>query len=369
MANCNNLFQEFNKTIRLDNDRRITLKDRRDNLRSRINNGFNQLKKERYFLEKLDISVDEEMEFQSQGSYVMDTIINPSRKDDEYDIDDGVYFIGHRDAINRPTEQQFHNFVIVSIEQGRGTYQIEKIEDKKTCVRVRYKGNSGDFNYHVDLPIYYANDIKVPELADTLEGWKFSNPIEFIVWFEELIQSGFKPEFIIETKLYEKEYDEWLNDRRKKDHQLRRIVRYLKAWGDHLKEDMPPGVVMTILAGSDSNYEEHERDDVCLRNTLVNIKNWLSNNGFTCPRPTTRKGEDLFRSYSEEKKGYFKNALDSFINSANQALEYPNQKDACLKWQRHLGNRFPCFLAKDEIEGAKSYAAAAAIKSDNSRSA
>jgi hypothetical protein len=147
------------------------------------------------------------------------------------------------------------------------------------------------------------------------------------------------------------------------------VVRYLKAWGDNLKGDMPPGVVMTILAGSNNNYAPDDRDDICLRNNLENIKNWLSQNGFRCPRPTTPKGDDLFIGYSQTKKDYFKKALESFALSADQALQSTNQKEACLKWQKHLGNRFPCQLAKDEIEGSKAYAAPAVIKSDNSKSA
>ena len=369
MANCNNLFQEFNKIIRLDNDRRINLRERRNNLRQRISNGFKQLNAKSYFQESLDVSIEEELEFQSQGSYVMDTIINPSRKEDEYDIDDGIYFLGKRQTYNRPTEQQFHDFVIASIDEGKGSYIIEKVEDKGTCVRVRYKGNNGEFNYHVDLPIYYATNVQTPELADTADGWKVSNPIEFIMWFEELMKSGFKEEYILKAESYEEEYSQWLNDRRKKDHQLRRIVRYLKAWGDHLKGDMPPGVVMTILAGSDSNFVENERDDVSLRNTLVNIQHWLRVNGFTCPRPTTPEGEDLFKGYSQTKKQYFENKLDAFIISADQALNNPNQKDACHKWQKHLGDRFPCELAKDEIEGAKEYLIPPVIKSNQSKSA
>lgn len=369
MANCNNLFQEFNKTIRLDDDRRVNLREKRNNLRERIKNGFSEVQRVQALNEEINLHINEEMEFQSQGSYVMDTIINPSRIEDEYDIDDGVYFLGSRQERERPSPEAFHQSVIASITEGKGLFEIDKVEDKDTCVRIKYKGGNGDFNYHVDIPIYYAIDVNEPDLADKGQGWHTSNPIDFIVWFEDLVQSGFKAQYILERTLYQTEYDQWLNDRRKKDHQLRRVVRYLKAWGDHLKGEMPPGVVMTILAGSDSNYAENLRDDVCLRDTLVNIRFWLNNNGFRCPRPTTPVGEDLFGRYSNERKEYFKNALDNFIESANQALTIENQKDACLKWQKHLGDRFPCFLAKNEIEGAKTYVAPAVIQSDNSRSA
>ncbi|MHA7101409.1 cyclic GMP-AMP synthase DncV-like nucleotidyltransferase [Roseivirga pacifica] len=369
MANSHRIFEEFNKVIRLSSERRVILKERRDSLRSRINQGFENIKGDRLLLESIGANVNEELEFQSQGSFVMDTIITPSRQEDEYDLDDGVYFKGNRTRDIRPSEQNFHDFIIESVKGGQSPYDIEKIVDKKTCVRVKYKGDNGDFNYHVDLPIYYAIHVETPDLADTGAGWHISSPVEFILWFENKIQSGFEAKYLLESRLYGAEYEQWLNDRRKKDHQLRRIVRYLKAWGDHLKGEMPPGVVMTILAASGNNYAENEREDIALRDTLINIRSWLRANGFRCPRPTTPEGEDLFKGYSETKKQYFLNALDSFIQSANQAIQHPNPKDACHKWQRHLGDRFPCNLAKDEIEQAKTYVAPAVIGSDNSRSA
>lgn len=331
MANCNGLFGQFNKEIKLDSDRRVVLREKRNDLRKRVQNGFDVVKN----LEKLN----HELEFQSQGSYVMDTIINPCDEEDQYDLDDGIYFIGNLLRPNRPQPQTFHNWIIKSIESGESDNEITEIKDKNTCVRVIYKGRNGDLNYHIDLPIYYASNVETPDLADKKEWWHLSNPVEFIIWFENKVNSGFKKEYILESKLYSDEYDKWLNDVRKKDHQLRRVVRYMKAWGDFKKGDMPPGIVMTILAGL--NYNENERDDVCLKNTLENIRDYLIGNGFKCIRPTTPSGEDLFKDYSETKKEYFKNALNSFIQSANDALCSKNQKEASDKWKIHLGDRFP----------------------------
>jgi len=359
MANCNELFNEYNKEIRLDPDRRVTLREKRNDLRNRIMKGYGVVKN----MDKLDHG----LEFQSQGSYVMDTIINPDDQNDQYDIDDGVYFLGILPRDGRPQPATFHNWIIRSVESGKSDNEYEKIIDKNTCVRVEYRGNNGDLNYHVDLPIYYATNVNEPDLADKKEWWHVSNPIEFIIWFEDKIESGFRREFILESIKYADDYSQWLSDIRKKDHQLRKIVRYLKAWGDYVKGDMPPGIVMTILAGE--NFSPNDRDDISLRDTLINIEMYLSNNGFKCIRPTTPKGEDLFKNDSPEKKQYFKNALSSFIESAKQAIEIENQKSSCRKWQKHLGDRFPCFLAKDEIEGSKTYASAPLIKSDNSRSA
>lgn len=359
MANCDNLFKVFNSSIRLHEERRKTLRIKRNDLRNRIDTGYSVVKaSERY---------DHELQFQTQGSFIMDTIINPEKDESEYDLDDGIYFIGDLSRTERPTPQTFHNWVKTSIEEGKSDNEYEEIIDKYTCVRVRYEGKNGDFNYHVDLPIYYSQNLNNPDLAHTGKDWILSNPIEFIIWFENLTNSGFKENFILERKMYEPEYEKWLNDIRKKDHQLRKIVRYLKAWGDHIDGDMPPGIVMTILAGY--NYQPDDRDDISMRDTLIYIQDYLKKNGFKCPRPTSPKDEDLFASYTSEQKAFFSTKLNEFVESAKQAIENTNQKRACLKWQLHLGDRFPCSLAKDEFEDTKSYSSPAILRSNNERSA
>ncbi|KAB1064089.1 cyclic GMP-AMP synthase DncV-like nucleotidyltransferase [Salibacter halophilus] len=335
MANCNELFKHYNSTIKLSDDKRELLRQVRDNLRDRMKRRFVDLPEDEIGNHKL--------EFQSQGSFVMDTIITP--KDDDFDLDDGVYFVGKLKKEERATIDTFHKWVAFSVGESE---KYGTVSDKDTCVRVIYKKEK----FHIDLPIYYADNDEAADLAHKKKGWILSNPVEFIAWFEEKIESGFQKSYILESKMYS-EYERWLTDIRKNDVQLRRIVRYLKGWGDHLRGEMPPGIIMTILAAE--NYVANERDDISLRDTLQRIQQYLSNNECKCPRPTTPKDEDLFIDYSNSNKNYFLERLESFINSANQAIANNNQKDACLKWQKHLGDRFPCSLAKDGIEGAEKH--------------
>jgi hypothetical protein len=264
----------------------------------------------------------------------MDTIIKPVH--DDYDLDDGIYFIGNLQRIKRPAPILFHKAIVAALDRGHD--DIETINDKATCVRVRYKKG-----FHIDLPIYYANNYNAPELAHKDEGWILSNPIEFINWFETRAESGFKQEYLYETRLYAAEYDNWLSDIRKKDVQLRRIVRYIKSWGDLRREEMPCGLVMTILATN--NYFSHESDAISLKETLVNIRKSL-NTRFECLRPTTPIGEDLLKDY--ENKSAFLTYLNNFINDATNALIEPDAIKACAHWQKSLGNRFQCFDATED---------------------
>lgn len=355
MANSHNLFQTYNQAIKLSDTDREKLKQARNSLRERMKSGFSKLPE--------DQRKTHSIEFQSQGSFVMDTIIKPEIND--FDLDDGVYFQGSLAYQQRSDTQAFHDIIIRAIDRN---VEIEDIIDKTTCVRVKYfhKYKERDLGFHIDIPIYYAENMENPELADTKNGWVESSPVEFIAWFEGKAKSSFQKAFLLESLKYAEPYEKWLSDIRKEDCQLRRIVRYLKAWADLKSKEMPCGIIMSILAAN--NYVQNVRDDICLRDTLVNIAKDLVLNNFTCYRPTPKRGENLFDKYTSNEKLFFNTALEAFINSANLAIENPNHKEACLKWKRHLGDRFPCHLAKDEIEGSKSYLAPP-IKNDNSRSA
>ena len=322
MANLHNVFGEYNQIIRLSDIKRTELILVRNNLRARIQERHDQFAETR--------RPYDELEFQSQGSFVMDTIITPMR--DDYDLDDGIYFLGRLSHEERPAPEVFHKMVIQAI--GADHAEVEKVIDKNTCVRVLYKSG-----FHIDLPIYYADNKECPDLADKERKWILSNPVEFIAWFEEKTRSGFQKAFLYESALYD-QYERWITDIRKRDVQLRRLVRYLKAWGDLRREEMPCGLVMTILVAN--NFYEHERDDIALKETLVLIEGTLRQS-FRCERPTTPVGEDLLASY--KNKEAFMKYLGQFIENAKQALLETDPQKACKHWQKSLGDRFPCHLA------------------------
>lgn len=353
MANSHSLFLTYNQAIRLSDESRQILLTARESLRSRMKDAFRKLPEQ----DRMTHTI----EFQSQGSFVMDTIIKPY--EDDFDLDDGVYFQGNLPEKRRAKPQTFHDIIIKAIDRHN---EIEDIIDKPTCVRIKYSSKYSEKNlgFHIDLPIYYAEKLETPELAHTKEGWIESSPVEFIAWFEEKTKSGFQKAFLYESLAYAEPFQKWLSDIRKADCQLRRIVRYLKSWANIKKKEMPCGIIMSILAAN--NFAANERDDIALKDTMINIKKELDANGCKCFRPTPKIGEDLFASTSLESKQYFLSALDNFITSARQAIENTNSKEACLKWQKHLGHRFPCHLTKDEDEQVKAntYSAPAVINSN-----
>jgi hypothetical protein len=345
MANLHNVFMEYNNgVIRLSDAKRQELIAVRDGLRGRIMAGHFEHDKTAGSYDKL--------EFQSQGSFVTDLIINPIHRD--YDLDDGVYLIGKRASDRRPTPEDYHKMVIAAIG---GDYDgIEEVIDKQTCIRVGYKDG-----FHIDLPIYYAENMECPDLANRLLGWVMSNAVEFIAWFEEKAHSGFKKGFLTESTLFN-EYERWITDIRKRDIQIRRLVRYFKSWGDLRREEMPCGLIMTILCVN--NYYQHERDDIALKETLVLVEAALRKS-FRCERPTSPVGEDLLRGY--KNRDAFLRYLAQFIENAKQALLEADPQKACKSWQNSLGDRFPCHFAPAYHRPASVTASALAAGAAGSR--
>ena len=296
MANLHHVFLEFNHSIQLKPKQKNTLRTSRNAIRDKIRRHFT------------NISLGLNPRFHGQGSFIMNTIIEPESK--EFDIDDGIYFIS--DTEPGYSIQTFHNWILSALED----HTSGGLTDKNTCVRVIYKAS-----YHVDLPIYYIQSDSTPKLAHKSKGWIESDPREFISWFADQCDS----------------YG-----------QLRRIVRYLKVWSDCRKGTLPSGLIMSILAAE--NYISDARDDIALCRTLQAIHETLQES-FTCFRPTTPNDEDLLASYSKTNKDYFLSTLSSFVAAAaNATNDTINHKNACKKWQIYFGqDRFP-FEDEEQIE-------------------
>lgn len=322
MANCNTYFNEFNEDIRLTNARRKSLKKSRKELRNKVRKWFKENK-----------PYEETPKFSGQGSMSMDTIINPiprkiTQNNKEikvylYDVDDGIYFIGDKSAENRATPSTYHSWVYMAVKGHTETDPI----DKNTCIRTTFSDG-----HHIDQPIYYKKG-DIPELAHKRDGWIESDPLAFTEWFNS--KADINP-------------------------QLRRLVRYAKAWSDFREfvnesKPMPSGLILTILIAENAVYRT-DRDDIALKETLQAIQYKLKRS-FQCNRPTTPVGENLLANYNH--KDYFLKCLDNFVKDATKALEERNIRRSTELWRKHLGDRFP--LGEDKDENTTSSAGLASI--------
>ena len=304
MANCHDLFQTYHGNISIGTTKMSRVKSSKASLRERIRKWF----KENH--------PDYVPKFYIQGSVKMKSGIRT--KDDICDLDDGVYFFREPDV--EPTTLQ--GWVLTAVNG----YTSTPSQHRKKCIRTIFAGD-----YEVDHPVYYKAAGKDYQLAMKNTGWRADDPKAMVDWF---------------------------TGKKDKEGRLVRIVKYLKAWGDNKRNNMPSGLTMTILASNAlGKIVLNERDDISLRDILNEIKKTLDG-CFECFVPVTPK-DNLFSDYTQARKDNFLNALSSFLDDANKAIKEENQLNASKLWQKHLGDsRFP--NGEDKKEDAKSKAPIAA---------
>lgn len=288
MADVHSLFLRFNDNITLSSGKVKSLKTSRDSIRKDIKKWFSDNDKR-------------QPKFCWQGSFSMKTTVNPL-ENDEYDMDDGVYLQGYKDGVdNFPAETTVHDWVKSAIKNRTSLGFI----DKNTCVRVKYAKN-----YHIDLPIYIVKNNQA-YLANKSKGWMISDPKAFTDWFIGKVQEN--------------------------SEQLRRLVKYLKAWKDYNHVPLK-GIELTILTvNSFSNYDG--RDEISLRNTVQKILNDLCTS-FKCTKPV-EPFEDLFKDKSDNQQHCIKENFKRLIRAMNSAIDSNNEYDASIFLRKEFGNRFP----------------------------
>jgi len=297
MANLDTLFKKFDKELNITNTKEESLMKSRENLREKIRD---------YFKDK---HPDYKPKFYIQGSYKLKTLIRT--KDDTCDLDDGVYFKENPKDMTGTTLQNWVKDAVEGTTDATPTH-------KKKCIRVDYKAG-----YNIDIPVFvFDKDTdKHPYLAVKDEDFQIDDPKEFI--------------------------DEY---KRVKSDQMTRMVKYLKSWCDHKREDMPSGLVMTVLTMK--HFQGNNRDDVAFKYLLIEIATSLKKD-FKCVMPTTPK-DNLFGNYSATKTKNFLDNLDKFIEDAKKAIDEKNEYKASQLWKKHLGNRFPDGEDKNEDDNTSS---------------
>ncbi len=302
MADCHKLFGDYHGEISIGTTKKDKMKNSKNALRARIRKWFK------------DNHPEYEPKFFIQGSSKMKTGIRT--KDDICDLDDGVYFFREPDV----TATTLQSWVWDAVNG----YTDKQPEHRKKCIRSIFVGD-----YEIDHPVYYKIDNQNYKIAVKDNGFKDSDPKEMVDWF---------------------------NKKKDKDGKLLRHVMYLKGWCDNLRNKMPSGLAMTILASNAKSYIVlNDRDDITLRDLLKEIKKALSNK-FECIVPAI-PNDNLFEDYDDTRRKNFIQALDNFITDADSALKEENELKASKFWRKHLGDRFP--EGKDEKQQNTSRFAAA----------
>ncbi|MBK9229249.1 MAG: hypothetical protein IPL67_19885 [Ignavibacteria bacterium] len=178
MANCNKLFLRFNEDLNISSSKSAKLVTSKDSIKRAV----------RDYLR--DNHPEYVPEFFIQGSYKLGTMIRT--KDDTCDVDLGVYFKKIPD-VKSYTMQRWIYEAVDGLTKNPPLH-------KNKCITVDYQSD-----YNIDLPVYYEQSNGSPKIAVKNGSWLESDVEAFEKWFKGL---------------------------KDPNGQLRRIVKYLKAWCD-----------------------------------------------------------------------------------------------------------------------------------------
>ena len=316
MIDCSKDIRKFHdQEVTLPQAERSKMRNRRDTNRNRLSSG----------LSKADKPVP--IEFVVQGSYAMKTMTRDP--DNDYDIDDGVYFdvgdlIGPRGA--EMTALQARQMVRDAVDDGSFARAPEV---RKNCVRVYYKAG-----YHVDLPVYrqvvtsnFLGEATHYELASSA-GWKRSDAREVTSWYEEERKNSSDAQ------------------------QLRRLNRILKKFArsrNSWREGILSGFGITVLLVE--CYCHDEREDIALYNTLVAIRNRLRFN-LEVANPVT-PDQYITSGIDDARARLFREKLADAINSLGPLLDYDCTREQALAcWDKVFATTFFSDRLENELRAS-----------------
>lgn len=249
-----------------------------------------------------------------QGSYKFATLIRPVHLGEEYDVDVGVYFEweGDDDDDIYPTPSQLRDWVQSELINYKSlTDSIKQIEEppKERCSRATYVKQ-----FHIDTPVYHLKKSSDTRKLACLSGdWEDSDPKAIYKWFRDAVNE---------------------DDRE----QLRRLVRYLKAWAAVAFEDSPgarpSSILLTVLVTNIFKDSFISRligmdDEDALIMVIKDMHKLLFENR-KVDNPVDLD-EDLNR-ISEEHWKTFLNNLQSLYTAAEKAEESEDEASAALAW-------------------------------------
>jgi hypothetical protein len=296
------LHKELNKFyddhVRLDADRKKKLAGYRDASLSRVTAGLKALGEERgtkYKTYSKSIG---------QGSYTMHTLNqHPS---DEYDIDEALIFAKDDLPAKAADARQL---IADALLMGGGNFRKDP-EARTNAVTVWYADGA-----HVDFAIYREVRTLLGSKLEHAGGseWGTRSPDAVTDWFKEQVSEK-SPSLLISVE---------------KD-QLRRIVRWVKAFArSRLSWSLPGGMILTVLTVEVYKLDRN-RDDVALYRTLQALKARLASSlDVTSPidstanltaRPAIKRQMESLVEKLEKGLGYLA-VLEKDDCTRNQALQ------------------------------------------------
>ena len=292
-----------NQDVTLPKTEQDKMRDRRNSNRTRLCNGLDKVGK------------PAPVEFVKQGSYAMKTMVRDP--DNDYDIDDGVYFrkeglVGERGA--EMTSLQARQMVRDAVDDGRFK---QAPEVRSNCVRVLYEAG-----YHVDLPVYrrvvtstaFGDEVHY-ELAAS-SGWKRSDARDVTDWYEDERANSDDGEQLCRI-----------------NRDLKKYARSRHSWRAGILSGFGISVLVT------ERFRQNDREDRALYDTMVAIRGRLDWN-LQVAHPVT-PGDYITSGADDARARSFRDKLTDAIDTLQPLFRTDCTRERALKcWDKVFSTTF-----------------------------
>lgn len=310
------LNQFYEDHVRLGEERQ-TLAEHRDRNLDRLRAGLEKLEHPSSF------------DYRNQGSYAMHTINQQPNRD--YDIDVAVIF--SKDDL--PSSALDARKRIESAMREGGRSFIQPPEALTNAVRVYYAEG-----HHIDLAVYRCHEDRCENSTYEHAGsdWTARDPMEITNWFNDVVREQ-SPAKEAGASV--------------KQNQMRRIVRWLKAFSKSREHwNLPGGLIISVLV-AECYRSDPDRDDLSLYSTMVSVRNRLQlREEITDPVDSSQMLTN--RSVDRGRVRRFRERLDEAI-SRLEVLHEPQCTDeqAIKAW--HWVFRHSFWSTEGASEGTEEY--------------
>lgn len=282
--------------------------------------------------------------FFTQGSWAYKTLNAPAQQPQQADLDDGCYlplsFVSEkvRPSIAASVFFAAAEEALVPLCKLR---RWQLITDKPTCIRIQISPDA-----HIDVPLYAIPDDEFETLA------KAAVQLYGYLTFSEAVRKAERDAWTALPRdsvlLAHRECDWMESDPREvkdwflgevdaKGEQLRRVVRYLKAFRDWAWPDGGPTSILLMAAAARVFEKRDRRDDVALLDVVAKLPEALRAGVSNPANPDESFTERIGEERVEDAAKRFE-ALERVLRGA---LAAGNEAQACAWMIGEFGPRFP----------------------------
>lgn len=281
--------------------------------------------------------------FFTQGSWAYKTLNSPAQHPQQADIDDGCYLpLSFVTQTKRPSVAA--SVFFAAAEEALKTLVEERqwklVTEKLTCIRIEIATYA-----HIDIPLYAIPDEDFAVLKASMEQRGYDFLSEALNMAEQDAWTALPADKVL---LAHRECDwmpsdprpvkEWfLGEVEAKGEQLRRVIRYLKAFRDWTWSSGGPASILLMAAAAPLFEKRDRRDDLALLDVVAALPARL--------RAGVNNPVDESESLTERLGGTgveeAAKAFEEFEKVLRAATDAGSPSQACIWMRSELGPRFP----------------------------